>query len=93
MLDSAFAQNPKFQVYFSFDGWMLSNLTAGMTPVSNLSDALTQVALGGLLRFISLFYLNDFWRIIRSYKQATTSTTTTTTTTTTAIPTDTKKGA
>jgi 3-dehydrosphinganine reductase len=68
MVVNAFAKNPKFQVYFSFEGWMLSNLTAGMSPVSNLADALTQVALSGVFRFISLFYLNDFWRIIRGYK-------------------------
>lgn len=68
MVDSAFAKNPIFQVYFTLEGWMLSNLTAGMTPVSNLFDALTQVALGGTFRFISLFYLNDFWRIIRTYQ-------------------------
>jgi hypothetical protein len=68
MVASAFAKNPKFQVYFSFEGWMLANLTAGMSPVSNLGDAITQIALSGVFRFISLFYLNDFWRIIRSYK-------------------------
>ena len=68
MVASAFAKNPKFQVYFSFEGWMLTNLTAGMSPVSNLADAVTQIALSGVFRFISLFYLNDFWRIIRGYK-------------------------
>lgn len=44
---------------------MLSSLTAGMSPVSNLMDAVTQVSLGGLFRFISLFYLNDWWNTIR----------------------------
>ncbi|KAL3935277.1 MAG: hypothetical protein SGARI_003046 [Bacillariaceae sp.] len=68
MVTSAFAKNPKFQVYFTFEGWMLSNLTAGMAPVSGVGDAITQVALSGLFRFISLFYLNDFWRVIRNYK-------------------------
>lgn len=67
MVRSAFARNPKFQVYFTFEGWMLSNLTAGMSPVSDLGDALSQVVLSGLFRFISLFYLNDFWRIIRQH--------------------------
>jgi hypothetical protein len=89
MVDSAFARNPKFQVYTNFDGWMLSNLTAGMTPVSNLFDAVTQVALGGIFRFISLFYLNLFWRIIRTYQPP--STTTTAATTTTATATSSKK--
>jgi 3-dehydrosphinganine reductase len=68
MVKSAFAKHPKFQVYFTFEGWMLSNLTAGMSPVSGIGDAITQVALSGLFRFISLFYLNDFWRIIRNHK-------------------------
>jgi hypothetical protein len=67
MVHHAFARNPKFQVYFTFEGWMLSNLTAGMSPVSDLGDAVSQVALSGLFRFISLFYLNDFWRIVRQH--------------------------
>ncbi|KAL3917272.1 MAG: hypothetical protein SGILL_004794 [Bacillariaceae sp.] len=67
MVKSAFAKHPKFQVYFTFEGWMLSNLTAGMAPVSGIGDAISQVALSGLFRFISLFYLNDFWRIIRNH--------------------------
>lgn len=67
MIKCAFAKNPKFAVYFNFEGWMLTNLTAGMSPVANIGDALTQVALSGLFRFISLFYLNDWWRIIRTF--------------------------
>lgn len=67
MVSHAFARNPKFQVYFTFEGWMLSNLCAGMSPVADLGDALSQVALSGIFRFISLFYLNDFWRIVRQH--------------------------
>ena len=74
MVNSAFARNPTFQVYFTFEGWMLSNLTAGMSPVVHLGDALSQVVLSGLFRFISLFYLNDFWRIIRQHSAAAAST-------------------
>ena len=69
MVKSAFAKHPTFLVYFTFEGWMLSNLTAGMAPVSGIGDAISQVALSGLFRFISLFYLNDFWRIIRNHPQ------------------------
>jgi hypothetical protein len=47
-----------------------------MTPVTTLKDALSQVALGGLFRFISLFYLNDFWRLIRNLHDANKRTTT-----------------
>ena len=67
MVNAAFTKHPKFQVYFTFEGWMLSNATAGLGPVTNLGDAVTQVALGGLLRLIGLFVLNDWWNIIRSY--------------------------
>lgn len=67
MVNNSFSKNPSFLSYFSFDGWMLSNLTAGMAPVSSLGNAITQVAAMNLLRFISLFYLNDWWRVIRSY--------------------------
>jgi hypothetical protein len=69
MVDQAFCTNPKFAVYFNFEAWMLTNLTAGMSPVSNMADALAQVALTGLFRFVSLFYLNDWWRIIRNMSQ------------------------
>ena len=69
MVSAASGSNPTFLVYFSFEGWMLSALTSGMSPVSSLGDAVTQVALNGLFRFISLFYLNDFWRIIRNCAQ------------------------
>ena len=48
---------------------MLTALTSGMSPVSNLFDAFSQVAFMSLFRFISLFYLNDFWRIIASFQQ------------------------
>jgi hypothetical protein len=67
MVKCAFAKNPKFAVYFNLEGWMLANVTAGMSPVSSLGDALAQVALSGVFRMISLFVLNDWWRIIRNY--------------------------
>lgn len=78
MVNAAFCHRPKFQVYFTLEGWMLSNLTSGMSPVTNLVDAMTQVALSGLFRIIGLFVLNDWWAIIRNYPApaATTATTT-----------------
>ena len=69
MVKAAFSKNPTFLVYFTFEGWMLSNLTAGMSPVSSFVDVLTQVALSGIFRFISLFYLNDWWNSIRNYEE------------------------
>jgi len=68
MVCNAFAKNPNFQVHFTSLGWMLSNLTAGMSPVSKLSDAVAQVALSGLFRLISLFILNDWWITIRKFR-------------------------
>ena len=45
---------------------MLSTITAGMNPVTSVVDAINQVALSGLLRFVSLFYLMDFARITQN---------------------------
>ena len=69
MVVCAFAKNPTYHVYFNLEGWMLSNLTAGMSPVSSLIDAITQVSLGGIFRLVSLFYLNDWWGTIRDYQE------------------------
>lgn len=67
MVNAAFCKNPKFAVYFTFEGWMLSNATAGMSPVTTLLDAMTQIVLGGILRIVGLFILNDWWNIIRTF--------------------------
>ena len=63
IVKEALHSNPTFDIYFGIDGWMLSMLTSGMNPVTSVFDALCQVALMGLLRFISLFYLMDFGRV------------------------------
>jgi len=63
MVNEAMSPNPSFDIYFGIDGWMLATLTSGMNPVTSLVDAIYQVALMGLLRFVSLFYLMDFGRI------------------------------
>jgi 3-dehydrosphinganine reductase len=61
----------KFHVYFGLEGWMLSTLTAGMSPAgSHLWDVLAQVCLMGLLRLVSLFYLKDFDQKIQSYRRS-----------------------
>jgi len=64
MVSSALQHRPSFCVYFGLEGWMLNTLTAGMSPVHSIVDAMCQIFLMGLLRFISLFYLMDFRRII-----------------------------
>ena len=43
---------------------MLSSLAAGMSPVHTMLDVLCQIFLNGIFRFVSLFYLMDFRRIV-----------------------------
>lgn len=69
MVKAAIADNPAFMVYFNLEGWMVSTLTAGMSPVSTVVDAVSQVALGGTLRMIALFIVNDWWRMVRNCAQ------------------------
>jgi hypothetical protein len=64
MVKAALSSRPPFFVYFTFEGWMLSGLTSGMSPVHGFFDAFYQVLLMSLFRLISLFYLWDFARII-----------------------------
>ena len=66
IVKEALQSNPTFDIYFGIDGWMLSMLTSGMNPVTSVFDAVCQVALMGLLRFISLFYLMDFGRVTQN---------------------------
>eukprot|EP00934_Nitzschia_sp_Nitz4_P001446 Nitzschia sp. Nitz4//scaffold291_size36643//6474//7604//NITZ4_007760-RA/size36643-snap-gene-0.28-mRNA-1//-1//CDS//3329546118//1446//frame0 len=68
MVGAAFRRHPPFNVYFNFEGWMLATVTSGMSPVSSLPDAVSQVALGGILRMVGLFFLNDWWNTIRGYR-------------------------
>eukprot|EP00977_Amphora_coffeiformis_P020570 scaffold8374_cov175-Amphora_coffeaeformis.AAC.9 len=67
MVQSATQANPPFAIYFNFDAWMLSNLTAGMGPTSVVGDVVAQIAAMGLFRVISLFYLNAWWSMLRTF--------------------------
>lgn len=67
MANAAFQPHPKFGVYFNLDGWALTNLSVGFGPVCNMGDALAQISLLNLLRWIAIFVQNDFWRIIKSF--------------------------
>jgi len=67
MANAAFQPYPKFAVYFNLEGWALTNLTAGFGPVSNMTDALAQISLLNLFRWIAIFIQNDFWRIIQNH--------------------------
>lgn len=67
MWREATAKHPRFNVYFNFDGFLLCTLTAGFSPVSTLMDALAQVSILSFTRWIALFYLADWHRILRNY--------------------------
>ncbi|XP_071091852.1 3-dehydrosphinganine reductase-like [Haliotis cracherodii] len=58
----------RFFSYMGLDGYMLANLTCGMSPVTSIMAATQQVATMGLFRVISLFYLDYFDRICRKCK-------------------------
>ncbi|XP_018420171.1 PREDICTED: 3-ketodihydrosphingosine reductase [Nanorana parkeri] len=47
------------------DGYMLSSLTCGMSPVTTITEGLQQVITMGLFRTIALFYLGSFDSIVR----------------------------
>lgn len=66
IVKEACKSNPSFDIYFGIDGWMLSTLACGFNPVTSVLDAVCQVSIMGLLRFVSLFYLMDFGRITQN---------------------------
>ncbi|XP_043545545.1 3-ketodihydrosphingosine reductase isoform X2 [Chiloscyllium plagiosum] len=47
------------------DGYMLSSLTCGMSPVTTITEGLQQIVTMGLFRTIALFYLGSFDSIVR----------------------------
>ena len=65
IVSSSLQKRPPFLIYFGLEGWMLSSLTAGMSPAHTIVDTLCQIFLNGLFRFISLFYLLDFRNTVR----------------------------
>jgi hypothetical protein len=64
MVSAAIAARPPFSVTFGLEGWLLGILSTGMSPVHGLVDALCQILFMGLFRFISLFFLMDFRRVV-----------------------------
>jgi 3-dehydrosphinganine reductase len=70
MVKEATSSSPKFSVYFALEGWMISTLTAGMSPETSWIDAVTQVSMMSVLRFVSFGYLNNFWRIITLHQMS-----------------------
>lgn len=47
------------------DGYMLSAVTCGMSPVTSITEGLQQIVTMGLFRTIALFYLGSFDSIVR----------------------------
>jgi 3-dehydrosphinganine reductase len=68
MLKEALKENPPFNVYFNLEGWFVSTLTTGFSPVSTLLDAVAQVSGMSLIRWIVLFVLQDWYRMIRTHQ-------------------------
>jgi 3-dehydrosphinganine reductase len=69
MLQEALRPNPPFNVYFTFDGFLMCTLTAGFSPITTVLDALSQLSALNLTRWIALFYLADWHRMIGNYKR------------------------
>ncbi|XP_072169158.1 3-ketodihydrosphingosine reductase-like isoform X1 [Diadema setosum] len=61
--------NAVFLSYVGMDGYMLSILTCGMSPVTSMMVGVQQVAFMGLFRVISHLYIGSFDRIIRKCKE------------------------
>jgi 3-dehydrosphinganine reductase len=53
-----------YQSYMGLDGFMLSSLCSGMSPISTVWEAIIQVLTMGIFRAISLIYLVSFDRIV-----------------------------
>jgi 3-dehydrosphinganine reductase len=56
----------KFSIPCNFDGWMLSVETVGMSPQSSAFGALVEILLIGFLRFVSICFTWNWYRIISS---------------------------
>jgi 3-dehydrosphinganine reductase len=74
MWHEATRTNPRLHVYFNFDGFLLCTLTSAFAPVATLVDAIAQVSILNLTRWIALFYLNDWHRILRNHASTSTKT-------------------
>jgi len=64
MVSAAIAARPPFFVSFGVEGWLLATLSSGMSPAHRFVDAVAQILFMGFFRFLSLFFLMDFRRIV-----------------------------
>ena len=60
-----------YHIWNGLEGWMLAQLTAGMSPVHRLESALVQILSMSVLRAVCLFYISQFNRVIRRHKTKT----------------------
>ncbi|XP_057321811.1 3-ketodihydrosphingosine reductase [Microplitis mediator] len=56
----------KFFSTVGFEGFILTTLSAGMSPVSSIAELFVQFLTMGLLRIVGAFYLFSFQRIIKN---------------------------
>lgn len=55
----------RFSSTIGIEGWLLSNLCCGMSPISSFSQMFIQILLLGPLRLMGIYFLKDFDKIIR----------------------------
>jgi 3-dehydrosphinganine reductase len=60
------ARCPAFSITCNVDGWMLAVLTGGFAPVMNVWETLSPLVLMNFFRWISVFYLQNHWSIVRA---------------------------
>ncbi|OWF34764.1 3-ketodihydrosphingosine reductase-like [Mizuhopecten yessoensis] len=60
----------RFQSWVGSDGFMLACMTCGMSPVTSVVDAISQIGTASIFRLVSLFYLTHFDGIVSKCKKA-----------------------
>ncbi|XP_033754365.1 3-ketodihydrosphingosine reductase-like isoform X2 [Pecten maximus] len=61
--------NGRFQSWVGMDGFMLACMTCGMSPVTTVMDALSQILTASIFRLVSLFYLTHFYGVVSKCKK------------------------
>lgn len=56
-----------FTISIGLDGWLLKQVHPGMTPVNNWFETIQQIFFCGIARFIALFYILTWDRMIFNY--------------------------
>ncbi|KAJ8303312.1 hypothetical protein KUTeg_019708 [Tegillarca granosa] len=61
--------NGKFLSHIGIDGYLLANITCGMSPTTSLLEFIQQVLTMSVFRLVSLFYIVKFDSIVQKCKQ------------------------